>query len=149
MQFILFIKSPWYKKAIVGQRNVSILPPKHAATIFTFSSVFILLRCYHGCSGKAESNDKDGAVPWQQGIEYFTALRRLDKRVWMLNYNGEAHNLVERRNRKDFSVRLSQFFDYYLKDGPLPTWMAEGIPAVKKGRTMGTEPVGEKKSGGK
>lgn len=94
------------------------------------------------------SNDKDGAVPWQQGIEYFTGLRRLDKRVWMLNYNGEAHNLVERRNRKDFSVRLSQFFDYYLKDGPLPTWMAEGIPAVKKGRTMGTEPVGEKKSGG-
>ena len=94
------------------------------------------------------SNDKDGAVPWQQGIEYFTALRRLDKRVWMLNYNGEAHNLVERRNRKDFSVRLSQFFDYYLKSGPFPVWMAEGIPAVKKGRTMGTEPSGEKKSGG-
>lgn len=94
------------------------------------------------------SNDKDGAVPWQQGIEYFTALRRLDKKAWMLNYNGEAHNLVERRNRKDFSVRLSQFFDYYLKDGPLPTWMAEGIPALKKGRTMGTEPAGEKKPGG-
>jgi len=94
------------------------------------------------------SNDKDGAVPWQQGIEYFTALRRLDKRAWMLNYNGEAHNLVERRNRKDFSVRLSQFFDYYLKSGPLPVWMAEGIPALKKGRTMGTEPAGEKKSGG-
>ncbi len=95
------------------------------------------------------SNDKDGAVPWQQGIEYFTALRRLDKRVWMLNYNGEAHNLVERRNRKDFSVRLSQFFDYYLNNGQLPVWIAEGIPAVKKGRTMGTEPAGEKKSGGK
>jgi dipeptidyl aminopeptidase/acylaminoacyl peptidase len=94
------------------------------------------------------ANDKDGAVPWQQGIEYFTALRRLDKRAWMLNYNGEAHNLVERRNRKDFSVRLSQFFDYYLNSGPLPVWMAEGIPAVKKGRTMGTEPTGEKKSGG-
>jgi dipeptidyl aminopeptidase/acylaminoacyl peptidase len=94
------------------------------------------------------ANDKDGAVPWQQGIEYFTALRRLDKRAWMLNYNGEAHNLVERRNRKDFSVRLSQFFDYYLNSGPLPVWMAEGIPALKKGRTMGSEPVGEKKSGG-
>jgi hypothetical protein len=66
----------------------------------------------------------------------------------MLNYNGEAHNLVERRNRKDFSVRLSQFFDYYLNSGPLPVWMAEGIPALKKGRTMGTEPVGEKKPGG-
>lgn len=87
------------------------------------------------------SNDKDGAVPWQQGIEYFTALRRLEKPAWMVSYNGEAHNLVERRNRKDFSVRLSQFFDFYLKDGPLPVWMAEGVPAVKKGRTMGLEPA--------
>ena len=29
-------------------------------------------------------NDADGAVPWYQGIEYFTALRRLNKKVWML-----------------------------------------------------------------
>ncbi|MFZ9719431.1 MAG: alpha/beta hydrolase family protein, partial [Chitinophagaceae bacterium] len=41
-------------------------------------------------------NDKDGAVPWYQGIEFFTALRRLDKKVWMLQYNDEDHNLVER-----------------------------------------------------
>ena len=38
-------------------------------------------------------NDNDGAVPWYQGIEYFMALRRLDKPVWMLVYNNEAHNL--------------------------------------------------------
>jgi dipeptidyl aminopeptidase/acylaminoacyl peptidase len=45
------------------------------------------------------ANDADGAVPWYQGIEMFTAMRRLNKKVWMLSYNGEAHNLVERRNR--------------------------------------------------
>src|SRR5690606_15624861 len=28
-------------------------------------------------------NDQDGAVPWYQGIEYFVALRRLGKPVWM------------------------------------------------------------------
>ena len=50
-----------------------------------------------------------------QGIEMFTGLRRLGKPVWMLNYNGEAHNLVQRQNRKDIQIREQQFFDYYLK----------------------------------
>ncbi|MDE6290679.1 MAG: prolyl oligopeptidase family serine peptidase, partial [Muribaculaceae bacterium] len=63
-------------------------------------------------------NDADGAVPWYQGIEMFMALRRLQKPVWMLQYNGESHNLKERRNRKDITVRLQQFFDHYLKGDP-------------------------------
>jgi dipeptidyl aminopeptidase/acylaminoacyl peptidase len=29
------------------------------------------------------ANDADGAVPWYQGIELFTGLRRLGKKVWM------------------------------------------------------------------
>jgi dipeptidyl aminopeptidase/acylaminoacyl peptidase len=83
-------------------------------------------------------NDMDGAVPWYQGIEYFTALRRLGKKVWMLQYNGEDHNLVERRNRKDLSIRLGQFFDHYLKGAPAPKWMTEGVPATEKGIDWGT-----------
>src|SRR5690606_15514949 len=51
------------------------------------------------------ANDKDGAVPWTQGIEYFTALRRLRKPSWLVVYNGEDHNLVQRKNRKDLSIR--------------------------------------------
>lgn len=82
-------------------------------------------------------NDKDGAVPWYQGIEFFTALRRLGKTVWLLQYNDEDHNLVERRNRKDLSVRLSQFFDHYLKGAPMPVWMKDGVPAVNKGIDWG------------
>lgn len=82
-------------------------------------------------------NDADGAVPWYQGIELFTALKRLDKKVWLLQYNGEDHNLVERRNRKDLSVRLSQFFDYYLKGAKPAKWMTEGLPAVDKGIDWG------------
>lgn len=82
-------------------------------------------------------NDKDGAVPWYQGIEFFTALRRLNKKAWMLQYNDEDHNLVERRNRKDLSVRLGQFFDYYLKGAPAPKWMTEGVPATLKGIDWG------------
>jgi dipeptidyl aminopeptidase/acylaminoacyl peptidase len=82
-------------------------------------------------------NDKDGAVPYTQGIEYFTALRRLNKPVWMVVYNDEDHNLIQRKNRKDLSVRLSQFFDHFLKDAPMPEWMAKGVPATEKGRNMG------------
>jgi dipeptidyl aminopeptidase/acylaminoacyl peptidase len=77
-------------------------------------------------------NDNDGAVPWYQGIEYFMALRRLDKPVWMLVYNGEAHNLRKRHNRKDLTIRMMQFFDHYLKDAPAPEWMVEGRDAVEK-----------------
>jgi len=84
-------------------------------------------------------NDADDAVPWYQGIEFFTALRRLGKKVWLLQYNGEAHNLVERRNRKDLSIRLSQFFDYYLKDAKPAKWIKDGLPATEKGKSWGLE----------
>lgn len=88
-------------------------------------------------------NDADGAVPWYQGIEYFSALRRLGKKVWLLQYNGEDHNLVERRNRKDLSIRLGQFFDYYLKDAKPARWITNGLPATDKGRVWATEVDGE------
>ncbi len=79
-------------------------------------------------------NDADGSVPWYQGIEMFTALRRLHKPVWMVVYNGEDHNLVQRHNAKDLGIRMYQFFDHYLKDAPMPPWMKEGRSAVEKDR---------------
>lgn len=84
-------------------------------------------------------NDKDGAVPWYQGIEYFMMLRRLGKPVWMLQYNGEDHNLTQRHNSKDLSIRLQQFFDHYLKGDPAPAWMTRGVPAIEKGKKWGYE----------
>lgn len=82
-------------------------------------------------------NDKDDAVPWYQGIEFYMALRRLQKPVWMLVYNEEVHNLLQRQNREDYDLRLMQFFDYYLKGAPEPDWMKSGIPAIEKGITKG------------
>lgn len=84
-------------------------------------------------------NDDDGAVPWYQGIEYFVALRRLRKPAWLLVYNGEPHNLRGWANRIDLSIRMSQFFDHYLKDAPAPKWMTQGVPAVDKGEDYGYE----------
>jgi dienelactone hydrolase len=84
-------------------------------------------------------NDADGAVPWSQGIEFFVALRRLDKPVWLLNYNHQPHNLNSSSwaNRIDLSRRMAHFFDHYLKGQPMPPWMEKGVPAVEKGKNLG------------
>ncbi len=84
-------------------------------------------------------NDNDGAVPWYQGIELFTAMRRNNKPVWMLTYNNEEHNLKAESwaNRMDLTIRMKQFFDHFLKDDPMPLWMKYGIPAIEKGKDLG------------
>ncbi len=89
-------------------------------------------------------NDEDGHVPWYQGIEFFVALRRLQKPSWFLNYNGEPHWPLKRQNRKDFNVRMAQFFDHYLKGAPLPVWMDRGVPALEKGINQGLELTSQK-----
>lgn len=88
-------------------------------------------------------NDQDGAVPWYQGIEFFVALRRLGKPVWMLNYNGAGHGLRNYWRRVDLQIRMQQFFDHFVKGDPPAEWIVHGIPAVKKGKTMGLELVKE------
>ncbi len=84
-------------------------------------------------------NDNDGAVPWYQGIEMFTALRRLQKPAWLLNYNGDDHNLIQRQNRKDIQIRQSQFFDHFLKGKPAAEWIKTGVNATKKGINWGLD----------
>jgi len=66
-------------------------------------------------------------------------MRRLDKPVWMLTYNGEDHNLPAKSwaNRVDLSTRMFQFFNHYLKGSPAPEWMVKGIPALEKGKNLG------------
>jgi len=77
-------------------------------------------------------NDADDAVPWYQGIELFLALRRLGKEAYLFNYNGEPHHLLKRANQKDYTMRMQQFFDHYLKGAPAPDWMERGIPYIER-----------------
>ncbi len=76
-------------------------------------------------------NDKDGAVDWNQGIEYYNTLRRLKKPVVMLQYKGENHGLRKPENMRDYSYRMLEFFDHYLKGKPAPKWLEQGIPHLK------------------
>lgn len=80
----------------------------------------------------------DGAVAFQQAIEFFTALRHLNKPAWMLQYENGSHS-VWGEDAKDFNIRMRQFFDHYLKGQPPPVWMTRGIPAALKGITSGYE----------
>jgi hypothetical protein len=62
----------------------------------------------------------------------------------MMQYNGEDHGLLERRNRKDWSIRLGQFFDHFLKGAPAAEWIKDGVPAVLKGVDWGLETEAKK-----
>ena len=72
-------------------------------------------------------NDKDGAVDFTQGIEFYNALRRLKKPVVLMQYKGENHGLAKIENRKDYSVRMMEFFDYHLKGAAMPDWLKTGV----------------------
>jgi dipeptidyl aminopeptidase/acylaminoacyl peptidase len=80
-------------------------------------------------------NDGDDAVPWYQGVEFYLALRRLGKEVYLFDYNGEPHGLRKRPNQKDYTIRLQQYFDHYLKGAPAPAWMEKGVPYIERDRT--------------
>jgi dipeptidyl aminopeptidase/acylaminoacyl peptidase len=80
-------------------------------------------------------NDGDDAVPWYQGVEFYLALRRLGKEVYLFDYNGEPHGLRKRPNQKDYTIRLQQYFDHYLKGAPAPAWMEKGVPYLQRERT--------------
>ena len=77
-------------------------------------------------------NDKDGAVDWTQGIEYFNTLRRLNKPVVLLQYKGENHGLRKPANQKDYTVRMLEFFDHHLRGKPAPDWLEKGIPHLRQ-----------------
>src|SRR5450759_3567575 len=89
-------------------------------------------------------NDGDDAVPWYQGVEFYLALRRLGKEVYLFDYNGEPHGLRRRPNQKDYTIRLQQYFDHYLKGAPAPAWMEKGVPYIERERTE-LSTMGDKK----
>jgi dipeptidyl aminopeptidase/acylaminoacyl peptidase len=76
-------------------------------------------------------NDRDGAVDFTQGVEFFNTLRRLGKPVIMLEYVGENHNLRKPANQRDYTVRMKEFFDHHLMGMPAPEWMIKGVPRLK------------------
>jgi dipeptidyl aminopeptidase/acylaminoacyl peptidase len=99
---------------------VSQSPIHHAPNI---STPFLIL---HGTA--------DGAVDWNQGLEFYNAARRLQKEVILLSYPDEPHHLTKEANQKDFQTRMMQYFDHYLRGVPAPDWLKDGVPFLEKGK---------------
>jgi dipeptidyl aminopeptidase/acylaminoacyl peptidase len=76
-------------------------------------------------------NDRDGAVDFNQGITYYNHLRQLGKEVVLLEYVGENHGLARPANQKDYALRMTEWFDTFLRDQPAPDWMQNGVPRLK------------------
>jgi len=72
--------------------------------------------------------DEDGAVPWYQSIEMYLAMRRLGKDCIFLQYRGEPHHPQKYGNKLDYSIRMKQYFDHYLKGEPAADWIKAGVP---------------------
>jgi len=66
---------------------------------------------------------EDYVVNWQQSLYMFTALKRLQKEVYLLLYNQEGHSIGKKENQMDVSTKIKQWFDYYLKNKEKPNWM--------------------------
>ncbi|HEY8957431.1 alpha/beta hydrolase family protein [Chitinophaga sp.] len=70
--------------------------------------------------------NRDGLCSFTNAFELFLALRRLGKKVWLLEYEG--NHTLNGENARDFSVRMKQFFDHYLMEKCPPRWMTQSIP---------------------
>lgn len=90
-------------------------------------------------------NDKDGAVDFTQGIEYYNGLRRLNKPVVMITYRGENHGIAKLPNRKDYAVRMMEYFDYMLKGKPAPEWWSKGVSRLDMEKHLDTRAFDEAK----
>ena len=85
-------------------------------------------------------NDKDGAVDFTQGIEYYNTLRRLNKPVIMLQYEGENHGLRKTSNQIDYALRMMEYLDHYLKGEDAPEWLEKGIPLLEMEKHLEERP---------
>jgi dipeptidyl aminopeptidase/acylaminoacyl peptidase len=79
-----------------------------------------------------EFGDNDGVVPWEQGLELYLALRRLNRACILLQYNDETHHLRGYGNKLDYVIRMKEFLDYYLRGKEAKEWIIKGVPYRKK-----------------
>ena len=71
---------------------------------------------------------EDGAVDFNQGVEFYNAARREGKDFVFLVYNDENHGFRQKSNQLDYHRRIMEWFGHYLKGEPAADWIREGVP---------------------
>jgi dipeptidyl aminopeptidase/acylaminoacyl peptidase len=84
----------------------------------------------------------DGAVDFNQGVEFYNAARREGKDFVFLVYNDENHGFRKEENQLDYHRRITEWFAHYLKGEPAPEWISDGVPFLE-------QPGGQKSGGGR
>lgn len=79
-----------------------------------------------------EFGTDDGAVDFNQGVELYTTMRRMEKPFVMLVYEGENHGLAKEENQIDYATRAFQWHDHYLKGEEAPDWIKNGLPYLQR-----------------
>jgi len=64
----------------------------------------------------------DPEVDPSQSMEFYMAMRRLQKDHIMIRYPNEGHSLLKPENEIDLTVKIMQWFDHYLKGREKPAW---------------------------
>lgn len=71
--------------------------------------------------------DVDDAVPWEQSIELYLAMRRNGKEAVFLQYRDEPHHPQTYANKLDWAMKMKEWIDHYLKGTLAPDWIKKGI----------------------
>lgn len=71
----------------------------------------------------AWTGEQDRHIHYLQSMEFYLALRRLNKTHTLLVYPDEEHTLWKPKNQKDLTLRVEQWFNYYLKNETFHSWM--------------------------
>lgn len=59
---------------------------------------------------------EDYQIHWEQSIEMFLALKRLNKKSKLLLFENESHALMNKDNQKKLSIEIMDWFDKYCKN---------------------------------
>ena len=79
-----------------------------------------------------EFGDNDGAVDFNQGVELYNTMRRMEKPYIMLVYEGENHGLAQKQNQIDYATRGNEWFRHFLLGEEPASWITDGVPYLEK-----------------
>lgn len=68
------------------------------------------------------TGEKDLQIDPYQTMEFYVTMRRLGKEHVMLRYPEEQHVILDKMNKRDLTLKIMQWFDYYLKGYRRPLW---------------------------
>lgn len=79
-----------------------------------------------------EFGTDDGAVDFNQGVELYNTMRRMQNPFVMLVYEGENHGLAREENQIDYATRAFEWHEHYLLGKEAPKWITEGLPYLER-----------------